>query len=112
MNRTAFKILCVAAGADAGGLRRAEAAAEDGGILPGQQCRALSGDAEGADGKACSPERPDIKLVVSDAQQDNSKQIAQIETFIRQKPSVLIVAPNERAALTAVMGRRCRRVFR
>lgn len=47
----------------------------------------------------------DTKLVVSDAQQDNSKQIAQIETFIRQKPSVLIVAPNERAALTAVMGK-------
>ena len=48
---------------------------------------------------------PDVKLVASDAQQDNSKQIAQIETFIRQKPAVLIVAPNERAALTAVMGR-------
>jgi ribose transport system substrate-binding protein len=48
---------------------------------------------------------PEVKLVASDAQQDNSKQIAQIETFIRQKPSVLIVAPNERAALTAVMGR-------
>ena len=47
---------------------------------------------------------PDVKLVISDAQQDNSKQIAQIETFIRQKPAVLIVAPNERAALTAVMG--------
>jgi ribose transport system substrate-binding protein len=47
----------------------------------------------------------DAKLVVSDAQQDNSKQIAQIETFIRQKPAVLIVAPNERAALTAVMGK-------
>ncbi len=46
-----------------------------------------------------------VKLVVSDAQQDNSKQIAQIETFIRQKPAVLIVAPNERAALTAVMGK-------
>jgi len=45
-----------------------------------------------------------VKLVVSDAQQDNSRQIAQIETFIRQKPTVLIVAPNERAALTAVMG--------
>src|SRR5882672_1923682 len=47
---------------------------------------------------------PDVRLVVSDAQQDNSKQIAQIETFIRQRPAVLIVAPNERAALTAVMG--------
>ena len=47
---------------------------------------------------------PDVKLVISDAQQDNSKQVAQVETFIRQKPSLLIVAPNERAALTAVMG--------
>ncbi|MGI8745231.1 MAG: substrate-binding domain-containing protein [Bryobacteraceae bacterium] len=47
---------------------------------------------------------PDVKLVISDAQQDNSKQIAQVETFIRQKPDLLIVAPNERAALTAVMG--------
>jgi ribose transport system substrate-binding protein len=47
---------------------------------------------------------PGVRLVVSDAQQDNSKQIAQIETFIRQKPAVLIVAPNERAPLTAVMG--------
>src|SRR5437899_9201178 len=46
----------------------------------------------------------DVKLVISDGQQDNSKQQAQIETFIRQKPDVLIVAPNERAAMTAVMG--------
>lgn len=48
---------------------------------------------------------PDIRLVVADAQQDSSKQIAQIETFIRQRPNVLIVAPNERAALTNVMGK-------
>ena len=47
---------------------------------------------------------PDVRLVISDAQQDNSKQVAQVETFIRQKPDLLIVAPNERAALTAVMG--------
>jgi ribose transport system substrate-binding protein len=47
--------------------------------------------------------QPDVKLVISDAQQDNSKQVAQVETFIRQKPDLLIVAPNERAALTAVM---------
>jgi ribose transport system substrate-binding protein len=47
---------------------------------------------------------PDAKLVISDGQQDNSKQVAQVETFIRQKPDLLIVAPNERAALTAVMG--------
>lgn len=49
-------------------------------------------------------QQPDIKLVISDAQQDNSKQVAQVETFIRQRPDLLIVAPNERAALTAVMG--------
>lgn len=47
---------------------------------------------------------PDVQLVVMDAQQDNAKQIAQIETAIRQKPALLIVAPNERAPLTKVMG--------
>jgi ribose transport system substrate-binding protein len=46
---------------------------------------------------------PGVKLVIADGQQDNSKQVAQVETFIRQKPDLLIVAPNERAALTAVM---------
>ena len=30
----------------------------------------------------------DVKLVISDAQQDNSKQVAQVETFIRQKPEL------------------------
>jgi ribose transport system substrate-binding protein len=48
---------------------------------------------------------PDVHLVIADAQQDNSKQIAQIETLIRQKPSLLIVAPNERAPITEVMGK-------
>jgi len=46
----------------------------------------------------------DVKLVIADAEQDNSKQIAQVETFIRHQPDLLIVAPNERSALTAVMG--------
>lgn len=50
-------------------------------------------------------EEKGVTLSISDAQQDSSKQIAQIETFIRQKPAVLIVAPNERAALTQVMGK-------
>lgn len=50
-------------------------------------------------------EKGDVQLVIEDAQQDNSKQIAQIETFIREKPDLLIVAPNERAPLTEVMGR-------
>lgn len=47
---------------------------------------------------------PDVRLVIADAGQDDNKQIAQIETFIRQKPDLLIVAPNERAPLTTVMG--------
>jgi ribose transport system substrate-binding protein len=48
-------------------------------------------------------QHPDVELVITDAQQDNAKQISQIETAIRQKPDLLIVAPNERAPLTAVM---------
>lgn len=48
---------------------------------------------------------PEVKFVIADAGQDNNKQIAQIDTFIRQTPDLLIVAPNERAPLTAVMGR-------
>ena len=48
---------------------------------------------------------PDVKLAIADAGQDNNRQIAQIDTYIRQAPDLLIVAPNERAPLTAVMGR-------
>jgi ribose transport system substrate-binding protein len=48
-------------------------------------------------------EHSDVRLVISDAQQDNSRQIGDIETFIRQKPDLLIVAPNERTAVTDVM---------
>jgi ribose transport system substrate-binding protein len=49
--------------------------------------------------------QPDVRLVVMDAQQDSVRQIAQIETAIRMKPQLLIVAPNERAPLTEVMER-------
>ncbi|HEY3321322.1 MAG TPA: substrate-binding domain-containing protein [Planctomycetota bacterium] len=45
----------------------------------------------------------DVELQITDGQQDNLKQISQIETSIRQKPNLLIVAPNERAPLTGVM---------
>jgi ribose transport system substrate-binding protein len=44
---------------------------------------------------------PDCELVIQDAQQDNAKQIAQIENFILQGVDVLIVAPNEAAPITA-----------
>ncbi len=49
-------------------------------------------------------EAGDVQLVIADAGQDNSRQVAQVETFIRERPDLLIVAPNERASLTAVMG--------
>ncbi|HOE66804.1 MAG TPA: substrate-binding domain-containing protein [Candidatus Hydrogenedentes bacterium] len=45
------------------------------------------------------------ELVIQDAQQDNAKQIAQIENMILQKVDVLIVAPNEAAPLTDVVKR-------
>jgi ribose transport system substrate-binding protein len=45
----------------------------------------------------------DVDLQITDAQQDNAKQISQIETAIRQKPDLLIVAPNERAPLSDIM---------
>ena len=44
-------------------------------------------------------QHPDVKLVIGDAQQDNSKQVAQVETFIRQKPDLLIVAPDRKSVV-------------
>jgi len=46
----------------------------------------------------------EVSLVIMDGQADPNKQISQIETAIRQKPSLLIVAPLEREPLSAVMG--------
>ena len=46
-----------------------------------------------------------VTFQIMDAQQDNSRQIAQIETAIRRKPDLLIVAPNERGPLSEVMGK-------
>lgn len=43
------------------------------------------------------------QLVIQDALQDNSKQIAQIENMILQGVDLLIVAPNEAAPLTPVV---------
>jgi len=73
------------------------------GLQPGEQCGTLPGCAECGHAEVVFSESR-RETVISDAQQDNSKQIAQVETFIRQKPDLLIVAPNERAALTAIMG--------
>ena len=48
---------------------------------------------------------PDMEVVYSDAQQDNSKQVADVETFLRQRIDLLIISPNEAKPLTEVVAR-------
>lgn len=48
---------------------------------------------------------PDMEIVYSDAQQDNSKQVADVESFLRQKVDLLIISPNEAKPLTGVVAR-------
>ena len=45
----------------------------------------------------------EIELAIHDAQQDNAKQVNQIENIIQQGVDLLIVAPNEAAPLTPVV---------
>ena len=52
---------------------------------------------------AAAKKYPQFEMVYSDAQQDNSKQIADVENFITQKVDLLIISPNEAAPLTAVV---------
>ncbi|MFT5121426.1 MAG: ribose transport system substrate-binding protein [Kiritimatiellia bacterium] len=54
--------------------------------------------------KALFGAEADVELVIMDGQADANKQISQIETAMRQKPDLLIVAPLEREPLSAVMG--------
>ncbi|MEW2384014.1 substrate-binding domain-containing protein [Micromonospora sp. NPDC047707] len=46
---------------------------------------------------------PGFQVVVSDAAQDNSKQVADVENFLTQKIDLLIISPNEARPLTAVV---------
>jgi ribose transport system substrate-binding protein len=48
---------------------------------------------------------PNLEIVYADAQQDNAKQVADIENFIRQRIDLLIVSPNEAKPLTPVVQR-------
>ena len=48
---------------------------------------------------------PGLEIVYADAQQDNAKQVADVENFIRQKIELLIISPNEAKPLTAVVKR-------
>ena len=60
--------------------------------------------AQNAKLKSLFDAEPNVELVIMDGQADANKQISQIETAMRQKPDLLIVAPLEREPLSAVMG--------
>lgn len=45
----------------------------------------------------------DIEVIISDGQQDNSKQVADVENFIVQEVDLLIISPNEAQPLTKVV---------
>ncbi len=84
---------------------KAEAAKKDSYTIAFSQCNSAE-PYRAAQNKIMEKEiakYPDCKLVIQDAQQDNAKQIAQIENFIQQKVDVIIVAPNEAAPLTAAV---------
>ncbi len=50
----------------------------------------------------------DLKLLpIADAHQDSATQVSQVQNLIAQKPSVLIVSPNEPAPLTAAVQQAC-----
>ncbi len=48
---------------------------------------------------------PDLHIVMADGQQDNAKQVADVENFLQQKVDLLIISPNEAKPLTAVVER-------
>jgi ribose transport system substrate-binding protein len=47
---------------------------------------------------------PEIELMISDAQQDNAKQVADVENFLVKEVDLLIISPNEAQPLTAIVG--------
>ncbi|MGH9751177.1 MAG: substrate-binding domain-containing protein [Blastocatellia bacterium] len=48
---------------------------------------------------------PKLEVRYADAQQDNSKQVADVENFLRQRVDLLIISPNEAKPLTGVVRR-------
>ncbi len=56
-----------------------------------------------ADVAAAAKGFPDIEVAYADAQQDNAKQVADVENFLRQKIDLLIISPNEAKPLTPIV---------
>lgn len=52
---------------------------------------------------ATAAQYPGIELIISDAQQDNSRQVAEVENFIIKEVDLLIISPNEAQPLTAIV---------
>ena len=50
-----------------------------------------------------SAKHPELNIIISDGQQDNSKQVADVENFIVQEVDLLIISPNEAQPLTRVV---------
>lgn len=50
---------------------------------------------------------PELEVVYADAQQDNAKQVADVENFLRQRVDLLMISPNEAKPLTPIV----RKVF-
>ena len=48
---------------------------------------------------------PQMEIVYADAQQDNAKQVADVENFLRQKIDLLMISPNEAKPLTPIVKR-------
>ena len=46
---------------------------------------------------------PQMEIVFADAQQDNARQVADVETFLQQGIDLLMISPNEAKPLTAVV---------
>jgi ribose transport system substrate-binding protein len=58
-----------------------------------------------ADVAARARDFPDLEIVFADAQQDNAKQVADVENFMRQRVDLLMISPNEAKPLTPVVDR-------
>jgi ribose transport system substrate-binding protein len=53
--------------------------------------------------RAAAKAVPQFEVRFADAQQDNSRQVADVENFLTQKVDLLIISPNEAKPLTAVV---------
>ncbi len=54
---------------------------------------------------AAAKTHPEFQVAFADAQQDNVKQVADVEAFIQQGIDLLIISPNEAAPLTDVVAK-------